>query len=130
MSSDRRSEMLLPGGRLWKGPQLRLAAAVDGHSSLIDLLRRSSYFDAAGFEDALSATEGSGTLDSAINWLSRRLDAYLRRMSFLHPLSALPVIHYIASKAQEVSELLLIVRGLSAGLEREIIEEHLSSNRR
>ena len=126
MPSDRRAGMLLPGGRLWKGPQLRQAAAVEDHGSLVDLLRRSSHFDAAGFEEALSATEGSGTLDAAITWLSHRLDAYLRRMSFLHPLSALPVIHYIASKAQEVSELLLIVRGLSAGLDREMIEEHLS----
>jgi len=38
----------------------------------------------------------------------------------------LPVINYIASKAKEVSELLLIVRGLSAGLDRKVIEEHLS----
>ncbi len=126
LSSDRKSEMLLPGGRLWNGPQLRLAAAVGDHGGLVDLLRRSQHFDAAGFEEALTATEGSGTLDAAVNWLSHRLDAHLRRMSYLHPLSALPVIHYIASKAKEVSELLLIVRGLSAGLDRDMIVEHLS----
>ena len=118
--------MLLPGGRLWNGPQLRLAAAVEDHSGLVDLLRRSQHFDAAGFEEALAATEGTGTLDAAINWLSHVLDLHLRRMAYLHPLSALPVVHYIASKAKEVSELLLIVRGLSAGLDRNLIEEHLS----
>ena len=59
--------MLLPGGRLWNGPQLRTAASVDDHSGLIDLLRRSQHFDAAGFEEALNATEGAGTLDEAVN---------------------------------------------------------------
>ena len=118
--------MLLPGGRLWNGPQLRTAASVDDHSGLIDLLRRSQHFDAAGFEEALNATEGAGTLDEAVNWLHSNLNGHLRRMSYMHPLSALPVIHYIGSKAKEVSELLLIVRGLSAGLDQEVIEAHLS----
>lgn len=123
---ESRANMLLPGGRIWNATQLRNAAAVDDHAGLVDLLRRSSNFDAVGFEEALSATEGAGTLDSALNWLSHQMDSHLRRMSYLHPLSALPVINYIASKAKEVSELLLIVRGLSAGLDRKVIEEHLS----
>ncbi len=123
---ESRANMLLSGGRIWNATQLRNAAAVDDHAGLVDLLRRSSNFDAVGFEEALSATEGAGTLDSALNWLSHQIDSHLRRMSYLHPLSALPVINYIASKAKEVSELLLIVRGLSAGLDRKVIEEHLS----
>lgn len=123
---ESRANMLLPGGRIWNATQLRNAAAVDDHAGLVDLLRRSSNFDAVGFEEALSATKGAGTLDSALNWLSHQMDSHLRRMSYLHPLSALPVINYIASKAKEVSELLLIVRGLSAGLDRKVIEEHLS----
>ena len=126
LSVDSRANMLLHGGRLWNGPQLRTAASVDDHSGLIDLLRRSQHFDAAGFEEALNATEGAGTLDEAVNWLHNGLNGHLRRMSYMHPLSALPVIHYIASKAKEVSELLLIVRGLSAGLDQEVIEAHLS----
>ena len=126
LSVDSRVNMLLPGGRLWNGPQLRTAASVDDHSGLIDLLRRSQHFDAAGFEEALNATEGAGTLDEAVNWLHSNLNGHLRRMSYMHPLSALPVIHYIGSKAKEVSELLLIVRGLSAGLDQEVIEAHLS----
>jgi len=126
MSAESRADMLLPGGRLWNGPQLRNAAAVEDHAGLIEMLRRSQHFDAAGFEEALDATEGAGTLDAAVNWLHHSLDRQLRRMAYLHPLSALPVIHYIASKAKEVSELLLIVRGLSAGLDREVIEAHLS----
>ncbi len=124
--ADSRANMLLPGGRLWSPSQLRTAASVEDHSGLVDLLRRSQHFDAAGFEEALNATEGTGTLDGAVNWLHNNLNAQLRRMSYLHPLSALPVIHYIASKAKEVSELLLIVRGLSAGLDQEVIEAHLS----
>ncbi len=125
LAAESRAEMLLPGGRLWNGPQLRVAAAVDSHGALVDLLRRSAHFDAAGFDEALSATEGAGTLDSALNWLSHSLHDQLRRMSYLHPLSALPVIHYIASKAEEVGKLLMIIRGLSAGLDRKVIEEHI-----
>jgi len=125
LTHEKVAEMLLPGGRLWNGAQLRVAAAVENHGALIDLLRRSSQFDASGFEEALNATEGTGTLDSAINWLTQNLHRQLTRMSYLQPLSALPVIHYIASKSEEVDKLLLIIRGLSAGLDRTLIEEHL-----
>lgn len=126
LNAESRANMLLPGGRLWNGPQLRSAAAVESRDALSDLLRRSSHFDAAGFEEALSATEAAGTLDSAVDWLSKELNGQLRKMAYLHPLSSLPVIHYIASKAMQVGDLLLIIRGLSAGLDREVIEEHLS----
>jgi vacuolar-type H+-ATPase subunit C/Vma6 len=125
LTHEKVAEMLLPGGRLWNGAQLRVASAVENHGALIDLLRRSSQFDASGFEEALNTTEGTGTLDSAINWLTQNLHRQLTRMSYLQPLSALPVIHYIASKSEEVDKLLLIIRGLSAGLDRTLIEEHL-----
>ena len=125
LPAEKRTSMLLPGGRLWGSTQLRVAAAVENHNALVDLLRRSMHFDAAGFEVALEATEGAGTLDAALNWLSHSLHSQLARMSYLHPLSALPVIHYIASKAEEVGKLLMIIRGLSTGLEREVIEDHI-----
>ena len=49
----------------------------------------------------------------------------MQRMSYLHPVSALPIIHYIAMKVQEVSDLRLIVRGRLAGLSAEVLEAHV-----
>ena len=39
--------------------------------------------------------------------------------------SALPVIHYVAMKVQEVNDLRFIVRGRLAGLSNEVIEAHI-----
>jgi len=49
----------------------------------------------------------------------------LSRMSYLHPVSALPIIHYLSSKVQEVANLRLIVRGREAGLEPGLLEAHI-----
>ena len=49
----------------------------------------------------------------------------MQRMSYLHPVSALPIIHYVAMKVQEVSDLRLIVRGRLAGLSSEVLEAHV-----
>ena len=49
----------------------------------------------------------------------------MKRMSYLHPVSALPVIHYVAMKVQEVNDLRFIVRGRLAGLSNEVIEAHI-----
>jgi vacuolar-type H+-ATPase subunit C/Vma6 len=46
-------------------------------------------------------------------------------MSYLHPLSALPVINFISLKVKEVNDLRLIVRGVSAGLSVEVLEAHI-----
>ena len=49
----------------------------------------------------------------------------MQRMSYLHPVSALPIIHYVAMKVQEVMDLRLIVRGRLAGLSAEVLEAHV-----
>jgi len=46
-------------------------------------------------------------------------------MSYLHPISALPIIHYVSAKVQEVEDLRLIVRGRLAGLSTEVLEAHV-----
>jgi len=126
LPAERRAAMMLPGGRLFAGANARSAAAIEDNDALLDLLRRSSNFDTAGFEEALRESTAARTLDPAVSWLDHRRHEQLRKLSFLHPLSALPVIYYIASKVEEVSELRMMVRGLSAGLSREDIESHMN----
>ena len=126
LASDKRVAMMLPGGRLFSGANALGAAAINDDDGLLDLLRRSSNFDVAGFEEALRSSVEVDSMDPAVSWLDRRRHDNLRKLSFLHPLSALPVIYYIASKVEEVSELRMMVRGQSAGLSREDIESHMN----
>ena len=60
-----------------------------------------------------------------ITWFKQREHDFLAKMSFLHPISALPIIHYIAMKVEEVNDLRIIVRGLLAGLPIDVIDDHV-----
>ncbi|MDP7202924.1 MAG: V-type ATPase subunit [Candidatus Poseidoniaceae archaeon] len=115
---------LIPGGRLINNSQLNSASTVDSNG-LLEILRRSSRFDAAGFESALQESINLRTLDPVVLWLQEREQKDLQRMSYLHPLSALPVINFISLKVKEVNDLRLIVRGVSAGLSVEVLEAHI-----
>jgi vacuolar-type H+-ATPase subunit C/Vma6 len=79
----------------------------------------------AGFEKALSDAHATRSLDPVITWMKAREANMMRRMSYLHPVSALPIIHYVAMKVQEVTDLRLIVRGRMAGLSAEVLEAHV-----
>ncbi len=92
---------------------------------MLDLLRSNSRFDIAGFETALENAEKERSLDSVVTWLHIREYAQLQRMSYLHPVSALPIVHYVAMKVKEVTDLRMIVRGRLAGLPPEILEAHV-----
>ncbi len=126
LTSESRTNMFLSGGSLFSGPQLRAAANITDNSSLLDLIRRSGKMDVNSFEEALKDSENLNTLDPVISWIDHYRHEQLRKLSFLHPLSVLPVIYYIASKVEEVQELRMMVRGLSAGLSREEIEAHMN----
>jgi vacuolar-type H+-ATPase subunit C/Vma6 len=124
LSSENIRNALLDGGRLIPTGQLNAVANTDD-DGVLDILRRSSRFDCAGLEDALKEAKTLRTLDPVVMWLHEREKKDLTRMSYLHPLSALPVIHYISLKVQEVTDLRLIVRGVTAGLSAEVLEAHI-----
>jgi len=115
---------LIPGGRLIPKRAFP-AVSSGGRSSLMELLRPANRFDMAGFEAAVAESDAAMSLDPVITWLGAREAAHLSRMSYLHPVSALPVVHYIAMKVQEVKDLRIITRGLLAGLPADVVEAHV-----
>ena len=124
ISSDEIVSMLVPGGRLLPARAFSSIAA-GGKDAALDLLRGSNRFDFPAFEGALSSSKEMNSLDPVVTWFKEREHAIMKRMSFLHPVSALPVIHYVAMKVQEVNDLRFIVRGRLAGLSVEVLEAHI-----
>ena len=124
ISSENIISMLVPGGRLIPARAFSSIAA-GGKDAAMDLLRSAGRFDFPAFEGTLSASKEMNSLDPVITWFKEREHAIMKRMSFLHPVSALPVIHYVAMKVQEVNDLRLIVRGRLAGLSIEVLEAHI-----
>ena len=117
-------EELIPGGRLM--PQRSLSSIANGgRSAMMDVLRSNPKFDIAGFEEALATAEKERSLDAVVTWLHAREYAQMQKMSYLHPVSALPIVYYIAMKVKEVTDLRMIVRGRFAGLPPEILEAHI-----
>jgi V/A-type H+/Na+-transporting ATPase subunit C len=117
-------EMLIPGGRLI--PERAFSSiAAGGKKAALDILRGANRFDMQEFEGALAEAKSVNSLDPVITWFNAREHALLQRMSYLHPVSALPVVNYVAMKVQEVADLRLIVRGRLAGLPTEVLEAHI-----
>lgn len=115
---------LLSGGRLL--PKRALSSVANGgKDAMMDLLRSNSRFDIAGFETALETAEKERSLDAVVTWLHAREYQQMQRMSYLHPVSALPIVHYVAMKVKEVTDLRMIVRGRLAGLPPELLEAHV-----
>ena len=96
---------------------------IDLSSNIRFLGYRDELFD--GFQQVISTSDEERTLDPVITWLRNRESAQMQRMSYLHPISALPVIHYVSAKIQEIEDLRLIVRGRMAGLSTEVLEAHV-----
>lgn len=124
LSSEDISELLVPGGRLLPNSSFSSIAA-GGKDSMMDILRASSKFDLAEFEKLLSRSNDVRSLDPVITWLKNQEHNFMQRMSYLHPVSALPIIHYICMKVQEVADLRIIVRGRLAGLPEDVLEAHI-----
>jgi V/A-type H+-transporting ATPase subunit C len=123
-SNDLIVDMLIPGGRIV--PKRAFSTiATGGKDAMLGLLRTASRFDATMFEEALARSEQEHSLDAVVTFLKERELKMMARMSFLHPVSALPVIHYVAAKVQEVNDLRLIVRGRLAGLPTDVLEAHV-----
>ena len=122
--SDQLVSLLIPGGRLLPKRSFSTIAS-GGRSAMLDLLRAGDRFDMSAFEVVLEESESTRSLDPVITWMKAREYAMMQRMSYLHPVSALPIIHYVAMKVQEVNDLRLIVRGRLAGLSAEVLEAHV-----
>ena len=124
ISNEQLVSLLIPGGRLVPKRAFSLIAT-GGKDAMLDLLRAGDRFDNAAFESVLEEADATRSLDPVVTWMKAREYAMMQRMSYLHPVSALPIIHYIAMKVQEVSDLRLIVRGRLAGLSAEVLEAHV-----
>jgi vacuolar-type H+-ATPase subunit C/Vma6 len=124
ISSEDVVSMLVSGGRLVPSRAFSSIAA-GGKDAAMDLLRSSGRFDFPAFEAALASSKEMNSLDPVVTWFKEREYAIMKRMSFLHPVSALPVVHYMAMKVQEVNDLRFIVRGRLAGLSVEVLEAHI-----
>ncbi|WP_338172372.1 V-type ATPase subunit [Candidatus Poseidonia alphae] len=122
--SDQLVSLLIPGGRLLPKRSFSTIAS-GGRGAMLDLLRAGDRFDMSAFEVVLNESESTRSLDPVITWMKAREYAMMQRMSYLHPVSALPIIHYVAMKVQEVNDLRLIVRGRLAGLSAEVLEAHV-----
>ena len=123
LSNEEIMQALISGGRLIA--ERTFSKATGSRDGLLDVLRQSNNFDSDGFQDAISSSDEERTLDPVITWLRNRESAQMQRMSYLHPISALPVIHYVSSKVQEIEDLRFIVRGRMAGLATEVLEAHV-----
>ena len=124
IDNERLVTLLIPGGRLV--PKRAFSAiATGGKDAMLDMLRSANKFDYGAFEDVLEEAETTRSLDPVVTWMKAREHDMMKRMSYLHPVSALPIIYYITMKVQEVSDLRLIVRGRLAGLSAAVLEAHL-----
>ena len=118
------SAMLLPGGKLLP-PSSFSSIAAGGKDSMMDILRSSSRFDMSEFENLLQESTSVRSLDPIITWFKKQEHEYMQKMSYLYPVSALPIVHYISMKIQEVADLRIIVRGRLAGLPEDVLEAHI-----
>ncbi|MGB1475011.1 MAG: V-type ATPase subunit [Candidatus Poseidoniaceae archaeon] len=123
LSSEEISQALISGGRLIS--ERNFSQASSSRDGLLDVLRLSNKFDSDGFQNVISESDEKRTLDPVITWLRELEHAQMQRMSYLHPISALPVIHYVSAKVQEIEDLRFIVRGRMAGLSTEVLEAHV-----
>ena len=124
IASEQLVHLLIPGGRLIP-KRMFSSIATGGRDAMLDLLRSGDRFDMTEFEGILQEATSTRSLDPVVTWMKAREYAMMQRMSYLHPVSALPIIHYVAMKVQEVSDLRLIVRGRLAGLSSEVLEAHV-----
>jgi V/A-type H+-transporting ATPase subunit C len=124
ITPEETASMLIPGGKILPTRSFSTIAA-GGRSALMDVLRASSKFDITHFETLLEEVSKSRSLDSVVTWFKEREYKFMKKMSYLHPISALPIVYYVAMKVQEVADLRIIVRGRFAGLPPEVLEAHI-----
>ncbi|MAV59667.1 MAG: hypothetical protein CND89_00980 [Marine Group II euryarchaeote MED-G38] len=124
ISPEKRSQMIILGGRIQNSIMLQ-ASQTTNQETLLDTFRRSIYFDDEGFDEALTESNKTQSLDSIASLLTHKRHAMLKRFSYLNPVSPFPVIYYIERKVLEIQNLRLLVRGKAIGLTSEVLESHM-----
>ena len=124
MEKEQIETLMIPGGSVLKTSKMK-AIVSGGRPALMDALRRHHRFDAESFESAVKESEDKMTLDPVVVWLKNREVEQMKRLGYLHPVSAIPIVSYVAAKVKEVQNLRFIVRGSAAGLSAEILEAHV-----
>ena len=94
IDNERLVSLLIPGGRLVP-KRAFTSIASGGRNAMLDLLRNANKFDFQSFESALEEAETTRSLDAVVTWMNARDHSMMQRMSYLHPVSALPIIYYI-----------------------------------
>lgn len=85
----------------------------------LEALRELKFYDE--IEEGAQAIEAVGEVGPIIRACERYLMRQSAKLSHLHPLSSLPVLHYLMAKKREVDNLRIISRGKQSGLERDEI---------
>ncbi len=126
LSSEIIENILLSNGKLIPSGMLKTVASAD-ENGILEVLRRDSKFDITEFEKIVQESNEIKSLDPIMMFLNKRTFSVLEKMSYLSPLSALPVVHYLALIRQEVRDIRMIVRGLSVGLDKSLLDAHIGA---
>ena len=126
LSSELIESILLPDGKLITSNMLKNLSTMD-ENGILEILRKNSRFEISEFEKAVEESNDLQSLDPIMMFLNKRTFHVLEKMSYLSPISALPVVHYLALMRQEVRDIRMIVRGLSVGLDKKLIDAHIGA---
>ena len=126
LSPELIESLFLPDGKLITTGMLKNLSSMD-ENGIIEVLRKNSRFDVSEFEKAVDESNKIESLDPIMMFLNKRTFHVLEKMSYLSPISALPVVHYLALMRQEVRDIRMIVRGLSVGLDKSLIDAHIGA---
>ena len=124
ISTEKRLQMVIPGGRLSQSVMSQVSQASTA-KEILEALRRSNAFDEIGFDEAIEKSDELGSLDPIATLLNHKRHDLLRSFSYLNPVSVFPVIYYIERKVLEIQNLRLLVRGKTIGLTSEVLEAHM-----
>ena len=126
LSPELIERLFLQDGKIINSKMLKNLSTMD-ENGIIEILRKNKNFEIADFEKVVEESNQIKSLDPIMMFLNKRTFHVLEKMSYLSPVSALPVVHYLALMRQEVRDLRMIVRGLSVGLDKDLIDNHIGA---
>ena len=109
---------VIPGGKqIDKQLATQLANAETVAATSADLAQLDFYDEIKG-----ALESGSGSLRDIVSGMKRYQIQQAKRFSHLYPLSIVPILDFMIHKEIEVSNIRIIARGLSSGIDRETIK--------